>query len=326
MKLINCIVCFVIVLDAFIPVRAEEKNYWKPIKEAWEVKNDPNIGLKTKEYIESLSSEQLMMAGRQCAIELDKEFHRKGFAEGAGFLIAFFIDQYPKTASLEDLRPVFKDIEDPNQTDMWRSTLIHAFSDNWSSKIPDSQLREVADIIDKILASRNVYYRVINESLYTTKHMLQEIENRNMLQKSSADSNSANNQADKIAEIAAYYTRFSKRLLNIVSEPNLNPELQRVSFSLLRDILDKPLETKADIKNTLADAVRNYEKYDEKTWKFLLQIGIEKLQMPDGKQIAKEMTDKLEQKIKKAPNNNIKVPLQIELESVKQCMKKQPDK
>ena len=158
MKLIKYIVCFALVLGISIPVKAEEKNYWKPIREAREVKNDPNIGLKTKEYIESLSTEQLMMAGRQFAEEFDNEFHRKGFAEGTGFLIGFFIYQYPKTAGLEDLRPIFKDIEDPNQTDMWRSTLIHAFSDDWSSKIPDSQLHEVVNTIDKILASRNVYY------------------------------------------------------------------------------------------------------------------------------------------------------------------------
>jgi hypothetical protein len=322
MKITKCIICFALVLGISIPVKAEEKNYWKPIRDAWESqKSDPNIGLKTQEYIKSLSPEQLMMAGRQCAEEFNSEFHRNGFVEGTGFLIGFFIYQYPKTAGLEDLRPIFKDIEDPNQTDMWRSTLIHAFGVDWSQKLSDAQLCEVVNTIDKILESKNIYYRVINEAIYTTKATLREIENRDEIKMSSANDVNVSNQEKKSKEIAEYYTRFSRRLLDIYSEPNLNPDLQMVSFALMRDILDKPVKTKIEVKNALADAVRNYERYDVKTWRLLSQIGIEKLQMPDGNEIAKAMTDKLEIRINNEPNNITKRPLQSELESIKRCTK-----
>jgi bacterioferritin (cytochrome b1) len=315
--------------------RAEEQ-YWETIKKlktdyakAKGIQANDEAGGKLVEYVRSLTAKQLMEAGRQCSEDLDASFHKHGFAEGAGFVISFFIAQYPETAGLGDIRPIFKEIEDSNRTDMWRSTLVYSFKTSlWQKKLSDNQLRDVTNNIDKILTSKNVYYRVTNESFYTTRVMLQEIENRNAKNISSTnDVNDVNNSnQEKMAkEITQYYTRFSRRLMNISGEPNLNPELQMVSFALLRDILDKPIESKAEVENVLASAIRNYEKHDEKTWRLLAQIGIEKLQMSDGEQIAQRMADKLEQRIKSETDNNIKYPLQSDLKSIKQLTKRQID-
>lgn len=318
------------ILCVIVNTAKAEEQYWETIKrlktdyaKAEGIPANEEAGKKLVEYINSLTKEQLMEAGRQCAEEINASFQKHGFAEGTGFVISFFIAHYPQTSGLEDLRHIFNEIEDTNRTDMWRSTLIYSFKTSvWQKKLSDNQLSEVSNALDTILASKNVHYRIVNESLYTTKATLQEIENRNKVQKSSTDDVDVNNQSDKIAEITEYYTRFSKRLINIYSEPNLNPELQMVSIALTRDILDKPLKTKKEIEVTLATAVRNFERYDEKTWKLLLQIGNENLQMPDCEQIAKQMTDKLEQRINNEPNNSLKVPLQSELRSIKHNIKK----
>ncbi|MDD5327670.1 MAG: hypothetical protein PHY02_07645 [Phycisphaerae bacterium] len=330
------IVYITIMLCMSVTVTKAEEPYWEKIKEyiiaydkAEGIPENDRISKEFTEYLDSLTAEQLIEAGRQCSDEGNASFQKNGFAEGTGFVISFFIGYYPKTAGLGDLRPIFRDIEDTNQTDMWRSTLIHAFGVDWSQKLSDNQLREVINNIDKILERKNVYYRVVNEALYTTKATLGEIENRNMKNVSSVnDANDANkgNQEKKSQEITEYYTRFLNRLINISGEPNLNPELQRVSFALLRDLLDKPSENRAEVENTLINAVRNYEKYDVKTWRLLAQIGIEKLQMPDGEQIAKSMADKLELKMKNETDDHIKVPLQSELKSIKRCLKKEAER
>jgi hypothetical protein len=321
---------FALMLCTVVNVVKAEEQYWETIKtliinydKAKGIQADEEAGKKLTDFIGSLTTEQLMEAFRQCSEEGNESFHKKGFAEGTGFVISFFIYHYPKIAGLDDLRPIFKDIEDENQTDMWRSALIHSFKTSlWQKQLSDSQLREVANNIDKILITKNVYYRLISESLYTTKAMLQEIENRNAKNISSVNDVNVNIQGEKAEEITEYYTRFSRRLMDISSEPNLNPELQMVSFALLRDILDKPIGNKAEVKTTLADAVRNYERYDVKTWRLLSQIGIEKLELPDGNEIAKAMMAKLEIRIKNEPNNVTKRPFQSELESIKRCTKK----
>jgi hypothetical protein len=312
-------------------VQAEEQ-YWKIIKnyitsydKAKGISENDRIGKEFSEYLNSLTAEQLIQAGRQCSEEFNSEFHRNGFSEGTGFLIAFFIGQYPKTTGLKNLSPIFKDIEDANQTDMWRSALIHAFYDNWSQKLSDNQLRDAANNIDKILEKGNLYYRVTNESLYATRDMLQEIENRNAKNISSANDITEANKGEKekkTKEITGYYNRFAKRLMSISAEPNLNPELQMVSFALMQDILDKPFDTKAEVESTLSNAVRNYEKYDFKTWRLLSQIGTEKLKLTDSNEITKSMMDKLEERISSEPNNIMKRPLQSELESITRSSRK----
>ncbi|MBN2019041.1 MAG: hypothetical protein JW749_02315 [Sedimentisphaerales bacterium] len=322
----------VIVLISFIVINnaKTEEQYWKAIKnyiiaydKAKSISEDERISKEFAEYLDSLTAGQLIEAGRQCSEEGNASFQKKGFAEGTGFVISFFIARYPKTAGLENLQPIFKEIEDVNQTDMWRSTLIYAFKTPlWQKQLSDNQLREVADNIDKILMDKNTYYRVINESLYTTRNMLQEIENRNNVQKTLGEMNDVNNQIDKSTELSGFYDRFSKKLMSISSEPNLNADLQMVSFALMRDILNKPIDARKELENTLADAVKNYERYDIKTWRLLSQIGIEKLQLPDSNEIAKAMMDKLEMRIKNEPNNVTKRPLQSELESINRCTKK----
>lgn len=322
------------ILCVIVNTAKAEEQYWKTIKnyilaydKAEGISENDRISKEFSEYLDSLTSEQLIEAGKQCSEEGNASFHKKGFAEGTGFVISFFIAQYPKTTGLENLQPIFIEIEDANQTDMWRSTLIHSFSTSlWQKKLSDSQLRDVTNNIDKIITSKNVYYRTVNESLYTTRAMLQEMESRKAINASLTNDVNKSNQENKAKETTEYYTRFSRRLISISNEPNLNPELQEVSFVLMRDVLDKPIRNKTEVNTTLANAVRNYEKYDVKTWRLLSQIGIEKLKITDGEQIAKEMADKLELKIKNEPNNIIKRPLQSELESIKRSMQKQTDK
>jgi hypothetical protein len=310
-----------------------EDQYWETIKKlqidyakAEGIPANEEAGKKLVEYIDSLSAGQLIEAGKQCSEELNASFHKNGFSEGAGFVISFFIAHYPKTAGLKNLQPIFKEIEDTNQTDMWRSALIHAFKTSlWQKQLSDNQLHEVANNIDKILMDKNTNYLVVHESLYTTRDMLQEIENRNAKYISSANDVNDVNKGElenKAKEITEYYTRFSRRLISISNEPNLNPVLQMVFFALMRDILDKPIETKAEIESTLSTSVRNYEKYDVKTWRLLSQIGSEKLRLTDSNEITKSMTDKLEMRIGNEPNNIMKRPLQSELESIKRCSRK----
>ncbi len=323
-----------LMLCVFVNTVKAEEQYWKTIKnyiltydKAEGISENDRISKEFSEYLDSLTSEQLIEAGRQCSEDINDSFYKHGFSEGSGFVISFFIAQYPKTAGLEDLRPIFNEIEDPNSTDMWRSTLIHSFSTSlWQKKLSDSQLRDVTNNIDKIITSKNVYYRTVNESLYTTRAILQEKENRNAkIISLSNDANNVNNrnQEQKTKEITEHYTRFSQRLISISSEPNLNPVLQMVSFAMMRGVLDKPIRNKTEVNATLANAVRNYEKYDVKTWRLLSQIGIEKLKIMDGEQIAKRMAEKLEMRIKGETDNNIKFTLQSDLESIKRSMQKQ---
>lgn len=310
-----------LILIMMINISKTQEQYWEKTKQfmitynkAEGVQANDEASKKFGEYLDSLTAEDLIFAGRQCSKEFNNEFRKKGFSEGTGFLIGFFIQQYPKTAGVNDLRPIFKDIEDVNQSNMWRSTLIHALRDNWLKKIPDNQLREAINTIDKILSNKNAYYRITNEAIYTSRDLIREIENRSKSQKSSDNMNDANNMDNKSEEITDFYTRFSNRLINIANEPNLEPELQRITFSVLRDTLDKPIRSKKEFENITADLVRNYQKYELNSWKFLLQIADEKLHLQDCIDMAQEMTTNLTSKIEDEKDRDKKALLKFELD------------
>ncbi len=314
----------VLAVFVIVSITKADATYWETIKQfiiaydkAKGISENDRVSKKFDEYLNSLTAEQLIEAGRQCSKELNDSFHKHGFSEGTGFVMGFFFFQYPKTAGLENLQPIFKEIEDTNQTDMWRSFLIHIFRDGWSQDLSDISLRDIANNIDKILARKDVYYLITYESLYTTKAVLQEMENRNAKQTFLTNDPNRGRHDNRMAHVNEYYTRFSQRLLSISNEPNLEPQLQQASIAILSDMLDKPVGTKSQIKERLITALRNYDKYNERTWKLLLRVGKEQLNLPESTQISKDMIAKMKAKIDNEPDKGKKIRLDGELQGIK---------
>lgn len=219
---------------------------------------------------------------------------------------------------MKNLEPILADIHDPNQTEMWRSTLIHAFREGvWINELTIEQLQILTDTFNEILNREVNSYPILKESIYTTRSLLYRMEDEVM--SPPADSGEMNDSltipyGQKVAD---NYSRFSERLLNVFFESNSNPELQEISLALTIGLLDKPISTKAHIEDVLTHAICNFRDYRESIWKQFLRFGKKNLETKATEELERAMRLELEQRYNTESNKEKKRDLYFELEGIK---------
>jgi len=302
----------------FTPHAKAEENYWKVIREYMRQYEEANtreaieeIAKEGQEYLDSLTAEQLIIAGRQCSEEAERICPDTVFCEATTYLLGFFYVEYPKKGGLKNLERILKEIEDKSQTNFWRASLIDFLGHGRRTKLLAlEQLYEVIDKVDKILADKSEHYWLCFEASQTIRHILGTLEERNLLaepiiktkiqngekfdnlKKAVAEGKIVLSDNYKIAQAKtlSYYDKYAQKLLMILQEPNVKPRLQREAIGVLAGLcLGKPTDSNTQINNALHYAVRNYERYNESLWRTLLSIGFENIRLSDIDDVAEKM-------------------------------------
>lgn len=297
-------------LVSSVSVNASEKNYWQVIKQFMQ-DGTREARTKYREYIDTFTAEQLIIAGRQCSAEADRICPETVFCEGTNYLLAFFYLEYPKKGGLKNLDLVLKEIEDKGQTNFWRASLIDFLGHARRTKLLTvEQLCKTLGKMQKTLGDKGEHYWLRSEASQTIRHILSVMEKRNLLaepiiknklkdgkkltelRKAVAEGTIVLSDRYKAARIKTlqYYNEYAQRLLTILKESDRKAPLQSEAFSVLASLWSgKAITAKAQIAETLGSVIRDYEKHDESLWRIFLSVGFKDLQLHDAGEIGKRM-------------------------------------
>ena len=155
---LNCVngkyqlILFLFVLSSFVHSAWADTDYWSTIKGHYLDKSD-GARERLREYVGSLSEEELITAGRQASMEAEKICLEYVLCEGSYGTLDFFYMQYLKVNVSSRTDNLLREIKDKTQTNFWRTSLIHYLgSRRWRKIITEKQLHDVvADAISGIV-------------------------------------------------------------------------------------------------------------------------------------------------------------------------------
>lgn len=326
------------------------ENYWQPIKEyllqadGKDANQQKAISQNYQRYIQSLTNDQLFIAAKQCSAEANVICPETIFCEEASSMwLAFFLKEYPNRTGLRDITPIINDIRDANQSNFWRASLIEFLgSDRRWKLLTNEQLYEIVSNLDPIIRSASEHYRLRVEASRTTRNILSEIEKRNLLAEPIINESLQNEQnlmdlkrkAEKSeislsdnyknaqAKTLAYYEQFSKSLIFILQKADLEFHLRSEGWGNLAGIcLNKSIASRSQAEEILTSSVRSYKQYDERLWRNLLYISFDNLKLPDSNDIAQNMLNELQNKLKSEKNKQKKNQIQSEIDSINYIIK-----
>lgn len=291
-----------------------------------------------REYMESFTTEQLIIAGRRCGREIQDAIDsgRPSAGEGA-MALQFFIEYYPLASNnVQDVRPILREITDKSQPAVWRCVLSDSMlavndNDELSAKLTNDQRQQVFDCVGQILndQSDSIQVRYVIPSRLAR-----------MLSKMFKDYTDAarGDVPHQRAEKEQRLTEFSQRveqyvadILKLFSDPTTPMGRYEFRARLLGDAMicyREGLPGAARAKDVVIDAFAHYQDYPESLWPTLAAYAIDDFHVPNANEVLDEMISKASDE----GINSVKDQLQYrkqrskELEAIRKKEKEQGEK
>jgi len=351
MKTTKNILIILTILSFTCQVKAEE-NYWQILKQIM-MEKTPETGAKYKEYMDSLSINELIITARQCSEELDKVCPDSIFCERNVGTLMFFYYTYLQKDGLKNITPLFQEIENRSLTNFWRASLVEFLGDNdWRELMRAEQLYSIVDRTLVIISDKDEHARLRYEASKTAEDALEQLAKNNLLadpviQKKLESGGQlkdlikevvngkitlSDNYKQSQAKTMEYYDRYAQTLLPVLNEPELKPILQRgvlegLTNSLGQKIdsasLGQQIDSVVQVQDVLEGAVRNYHRFDEDRWSYLIQIGYEDLHLPDSNDIAQNMLSDMQNKLEVEKDKKKKYRIKDKMGSLEWTIKQQ---
>jgi len=152
-----CRISLIVLAISILAIQARaEENYWQIVKRYLEEDNaNPSAegSSGTKEFLASLSADELIIAARQCSAEMEQKVPPEEW-DMAGMTLGFFYEYYPfKSNNLEDISPLLSDLKDKSQSSFWRHSIMQLLGTEWHRQLrdkPQSRLK-AAYVMNDIL-------------------------------------------------------------------------------------------------------------------------------------------------------------------------------
>jgi len=291
--LLKRVICYVLVMLCAGSVIAET-DYWQVIKK-FLLESTGGENKQFREYMESLTAEELLIAAKQCSMEMESSVSPEDWDVATGNL-GFFYQYYPlKTDDLEDISPLLNNLKDKSQSIYWRRYIMHILGGSWSGKPSGEQSLAAAKIMYEIYSndsessllkpkairsSTRLLRYAYSVNLRNDPNVKQFTKQQRMRTRELVNAIRANNIKLSQQTIKANEKVLSEINKSIAAQLNLFSN-QQVDNSLKTEIivvwaryheydLDSP-----EVSQTLANAVNNYKQYNEKVWHILLKTNIE---------------------------------------------------
>lgn len=340
--LLKQFICYVVIILCS-GLAIAETNHWEIIRNYLSI-DTPAAYKELGSYVESLNADELIEAGRQCSMKADATCPESIFCEETLYLLGFFYNKYPKKNGLADIDRIFNEIENKQQTNFWRASLIDFLGNNdWLSLLNSEQQYSAVDRMFRIIPDANEHPVLRYYAIKTTDDILECIEKNNLsadinIQKKLQEgygldklkeelyqekitlSDNCKNAENRIMKV---YNEYVNELLVIIDEQNRNPMLLRGVLRSIEDSLNRPLESVPQIQGALENSIRNYQKFDKGNWNHLARIGYESLHLPDSLQITEKMLQDMHRKLEAEKDKKQRNNLQNEIDSLKQLIKNQ---
>jgi hypothetical protein len=270
-----------------------ETNHWQVLKKLM-ITGTPEANAQFKEYIKSLSSNELIIAGRQCSVEMESSIDPKDWDMAAGNL-GFFCQYYPlKTNDLKDISPLLTDLKNRTQSVFWRRALMYMI-ESWSRKLSVEQGLDAAKVMYKIYSDDSENLLLKPKAVRSSAGLLMHAYSVNLrsdsgvkqiaeLQKMRTEELVGAIQSGKVPlsqqtieaneKVLAEINKSIATQLSLFSGQQVDNSLKTqivVAWGRYREYNLAPPE----VSQTLANAVNNYKQYDEKLWQLLVRTNIE---------------------------------------------------
>jgi len=112
--------------------------------------------MAAKTYLESLTAEQLIEAGRAAGRDVERHTDPQYWYK-APMALAFFWMYYPRASDdLADLGPLLKELAAKDESPVWRKTVFHMLTDDrWQTLLTTEQSLHVADALQALVVDES---------------------------------------------------------------------------------------------------------------------------------------------------------------------------
>jgi hypothetical protein len=135
-----------------------DAEYWPKIRTLLQEAKTREGDEAAKKYLESLTPEQLLLAGRACGREIQNAIDAgKSRASEGVIAFGFFSEYYLRaTNGLRTIDPILHEIRDKTQPPAWRSELIGMLlGRRWDAKLTNGQRQNAFDCLQEVLLDKS---------------------------------------------------------------------------------------------------------------------------------------------------------------------------
>ena len=319
---------FLIILFMTIVVQAVESddNNWEVIRQKWiacENATTPEeaeaLLVEYQHYINSLSENQLLIAARHCATEIQQRISPEHWNQ-ALWALGFFYQDYPsKTNSLENISPLLTDLRNSSLPPFWRYSIMQFLGVEWRGKIDIKTEQN----LNAAIAMKEIVTDISEPKLLRIKaaemstNLLRDVHRSNFEDDPKFKKNVENGQqyrdvvngikegqlipAKETIErnifIEAAIAESIEAQIQILTEPNLPANLGVDLLGNLTNLRD--YDELGQIKYAVNNASRNYKNYDESLWRYLVRISMIYFENEEAESILSQMINDAKSKHEK---------------------------
>lgn len=293
-----------------------EEDYWVRIRTLLNEAKTREDAEAARNYVESLTAEQLIIAGRQCGHEIQEgiDAGRPGAGEGV-IALAFFWEAYPRAAdNLRDVDPLLREICDRNRPAVWRAELARSLlavgdDDELGTPLTNEQRQQVFASLEPILGDSTDCLRVRNAIPLSLARMLSAMYKDYSGAARCAAPDQRLQSENSLKELSGRIERYVENTLVIFHDPTTPtapyPFRQRVLESAL--ICNREnLPGSARVKDVVLGALARYQQYPQALWPQLAWAAIEDFHDPSAQDVLEEMIGEASN----ADRNSVKKSLQ----------------
>ena len=288
---------------AFLPpVNAEETqdDYWEKIRGHIEAVMHEDAGEQearaAKEYMASLSPQQLIIGGRQATHWLAQRIPSFDASHVTwktyAWPMAWFYEQYPEnTDGLSNIEPLLDEIRNNNISPYWRYYLSHLLSESWESDglLNNTQRREVSQTLLSVLEREDEHPAVVAgaaEGLPQTLAALKE---------DLPPAEEAKERREALRALTGFSERYLKTAAVLVSEPEGDAAVLRATLGGLVRVAELGVAETGAARAALRKAARNFASYPEELWPHLMLTAVKLRAEADFEKLLAEASDAAEQ-------------------------------
>lgn len=299
-------------------VAKADENYWEVIRSGFGLdysKTTPEereaLRVKLMNYINALTADQLLIAGRQCSVVVQQHARQEQWAEAViGLWVP--LQYYPaKTDNLQDVTPLVAELQDKSAPPFWRYGLMAILWDSWSERGPLTieQLVTLAIAMKQIAPDKSEPLLVRIQAAKTSEQILRHCHAANLkndpeLRKCIAQGRKYEDAVRDAVEgrivpagetvkrntiIQAALVELIDAHLGLLNEPNL-PAIEGTNLIGSACRLAN-YDAQGKIHAAMKDALRNYKNYDEHFWWYLVYANATWFENPEAESLLVEMID-----------------------------------
>jgi len=284
----------IFILVLFTTQVSAETNHWEVIKNFMK-ETSPQGSKQYEKFLESLSPDELIIAAKQGAEEMESSIAPKDWDVAIGNL-GFLFEYYPlKTNNLTRISPLLSDLKDKSQSMFWRRAIMQLLGSSWSDMLSIEQRLDAAKIMHEIYKDNSENLLVKPKAIRKSTDLLigaysitlrsdpnvkqftkqQKVRTPELVDAIQLDRVKLSQQTIKVNEkVLAEINKSIATQLNLFSNKQVDADLEKniiVAWARYHKYkLDPP-----QVSQTIANAVDNYKDYNEKLWHILIKTNIE---------------------------------------------------